>query len=259
MATTPADPATADVIPDAQWAQPFRPPVARDADDRFGDDDDFGPLLAAAGCALTTLFGLAVAARAFRPEARPEPRAEARADGGLVPRVSPGLAGLLATLRLGGDPARAVAATGATLARHGGAIAAALDAVAASYWPATTRLAQLDLELLCTHAGGTIAGHASIIGPLRALPPPPQPIMALHNEVLGLPMRLRVELAAEMRRVSSLLPLRTGQVLAIAPPLEMPLLLGRHSIGRALVSALPDGRQQAELVAIHVEQSGDRA
>lgn len=255
MATTPADPATADAIPDAQWAQPFRPPVARDEDDRFGDDDDFGPLLAAAGCALEALFGLAVTARPLCPEALPE----TRADGGPVPPVSPVLAGLLATLRLGGDPARAVAATGATLARHGGAIAAALDAVAASDWPATTRLAQFDLELLCTHAGGTIAGHASIIGPLRALPPPPQPIMALHDEVLGLPMRLRVELAAEMWLVSSLLPLRTGQVLAIAPPLEMPLLLGRHSIGRALVSALPDGRQQAELVVIHVEQSGDRA
>jgi hypothetical protein len=39
----------------------------------------------------------------------------------------------------------------------------------------------------------------------------------------------------------------------------MPLILGRHSIGRALVSALPDGRQQAELVAIRVEPMGDRA
>jgi len=240
-----------EAIPDAQWAQPFLPPVARDADDPFGDGDDFGALLAAVGSALTALFGLVVTARHTRPETR--------ADGGLVPRVSPVLAGLLATLRLGGDPARTVAATGATLARHGGAIAEALDAVAASAWPATTRLAQLDLELLCTHACGTIAGHASIIGLPRALPLPPQPIMALRNEVLGLPMRLRVELAAEMRLVSSLLPLRTGQVLAIAPPLEMPLLLGCHSIGRALVSALPDGRQQAELVAIHVEQSGDRA
>jgi hypothetical protein len=77
--------------------------------------------------------------------------------------------------------------------------------------------------------------------------------------VLGLPMRLRVELAAEMRLVSSLLPLRAGQVIAIAPPLEMPLIMGRHSIGRALVSALPDGRQQAEVVAINVEQIGGRA
>ena len=83
--------------------------------------------------------------------------------------------------------------------------------------------------------------------------------MALRREVLGLPMRLRVELAAEMRLVSSLLPLRAGQVIAIAPPLEMPLILGRHSIGRALVSPLPDGRQQAELVAISVEPMGDRA
>lgn len=240
-----------EAIPDAQWAQPFLPPVARDEDDPFGDGEDFGPLLAAAARALTTLFGLAVTVRPGRPETR--------ADGGPVPRVAPVLAGLLATLRLGGDPARAVAASGATLARHGGAIAAALDAVAASDWPATTRLAHFDLELLCNHPGGTINGHASIIGPPRAPPPPPQPIMALRHEVLGLPMRLRVELAAEMRLVSSLLPLRAGQVLAIAPPLEMPLILGRHSIGRALISALPDGRQQAELVAIHVEQLGDRA
>ena len=240
-----------EAVPDAQWAQPFLPPVAREDDDPFGDGEDFGPLLAAACRALTALFGLPVTVRPGRPETR--------ADGGPVPRVAPVLAGLLATLRLGGDPARAVAASGGTLARHGAAIAAALDAVAAIDWPATTRLPQFDLELLCAHAGGSINGHASVMGPPRAEPPPPQPIMALRREVLGLPMRVRVELAAEMRLVSSLLPLRTGQVLAIAPPLEMPLILGRHSIGRALVSALPDGRQQAELVAIRVEPMGDRA
>ena len=240
-----------EAIPDAGWAQPFLPPVARDEDDPFGDGDDFGPLLAAAGRALTALFGLAVTVRPGRPETR--------ADGGPVPRVAPVLAGLLATLRLGGDPARSVAASGATLARHGAAIATALDDVAARDWPATTRLQQFDLDIICNHAGGTINGHASIIGPPRAPPPPPQPIMALRHEVLGLPMRLRVELAADMRLVSGLLPLRAGQVIAIAPPLEMPLILGRHSVGRALISALPDGRQQAELVAIQIEPVGDRA
>jgi hypothetical protein len=240
-----------EAMSDAGWAQPFLPPAARDEDDPFGDGEDFGPLLAAAGRALTALFGLAVTVRPGRPETR--------ADGGPVPRVAPVLAGLLATLRLGGDPGRAVPASGATLARHGAAIATALDAAAARDWPATTRLAQFDLDILCNHAAGTINGHASIVGPPRIPPPAPQPIMALRHEVLGLPMRLRVELAADMLLVSSLLPLRTGQVIAIAPPLEMPLILGRHRIGRALVSALPDGRQQAELVAIHVEPVGDRA
>ena len=92
----------------------------------------------------------------------------------------------------------------------------------------------------------------------RSLPPPPEPILALRREVLDLPMRIRIELAAEMRLIGSLLPLRPGQVLAIAPPTEMPLILGHHCIGRASVSPLPDGRQQAEITAIAIHKLGDR-
>jgi hypothetical protein len=237
-------------VSDADWAQPFRPPSARNDDDLFADGDDFGPVLAAAGVALGALFGLAVTVRPGRPPAR--------ADGGPPPRVAPLLAGLLATVRLGGDPARSIAATGAVLARHGAAIAAALDAASAADWPAACRLRHFDVEIACAHAGGTITCHAELLAPPRVAPPAPLPILALRHAVLALPMRIRVELAAEMRLVSSLLPLRAGQVLAIAPPVEMPLILGRHCIGRAVVTALPDGRQAAELMTIAVERLGER-
>lgn len=235
-----------EAIPDENWVQPFLPPAARDADDPFADGEDFGPLLAAAGRALTALFGLAVTVRPGRPPTR--------ADGDAHPRVAPALVGLLATLRFGGDPARSTAAAGVALGRHGAAIVTALDGVAASDWPATCRLRQYDLDIGCVG----IEGHASILAPPRPLPPPPRPILALRDEVLGLPMRIRIELAAEMRLVSSLLPLRAGQVLAIAPPPEMPLILGRHCIGRAVVTPQPDGRQHAELVGIAIEPVGDR-
>ena len=36
-----------EVLSDADWSQPFVPPAARADHDPFGDDDDFGPLLAA--------------------------------------------------------------------------------------------------------------------------------------------------------------------------------------------------------------------
>ena len=239
-----------DVPADDDWAQPFLPPAARGVDP--GDDDaDFGPLLAAAARGLSALFGLAVTVRAGRPLVR--------ADGGPMPQVAPDLAALLATLRLGGDPIRPGTATGLAIARHAAAIAAALDAASAAEWPATCRQPHFDLDVTCTHAGGVIEGHVLLLMPPRALPPVPRPIAALALEVLALPMRLRVELAADVRQVASLLPLRSGQVLAINPVAEMSLILGRHSIGRATVTAHADGRQYAEITAVSVEILGGRA
>ena len=239
-----------EAVSDDVWAQPFLPPAARGAD--LGDDDaDFSPLLLGAARALSALFGLPVTVRPGRPVVR--------ADGGVPPRVSTGLAGVLATVRLGGDPERdaglAGAVTGVSLARHAAAIVGALDAAAAADWPAACRLPGFDLDITC--AG--IEGHALVLAPPRPDLPAPLPIARLAHEVLGLPMRVRVELAADVRMIASLLPLRTGQVLAISPTAEMPLIVGRHSIGRATVTALPDGRQQAEIVAIGVDDLGGRA
>lgn len=235
-----------EAVSDDVWAQPFLPPSARGGE--AGDDDsDFGPLLSATARGLTALFGLAVTVRAGRPVAR--------GDGGVPPRVSAGLAGVLATVRMGGDPARAGGVTGVSLARHAAAIVAALDAASASDWPAGCRLAGFDLDIACA----AVEGHALLLAPPRVLPPPPLPIARLAREVLGLPMRIRVELAAEVRMIGSLLPLRAGQVLAISPTAEMPLIVGRHSIGLATVTALPDGRQLAEIVAIGVDDLGGRA
>ena len=168
-----------DVVDDAEWAQPFLPPSARGVD-ASDDDADFGPLLAAAARALSALFGLAVTVRAGRPAAR---------DGAAL-RVSADLAGVLATVRLGGDPARAGGVTGVSLARHAAAIVSALDAVAAADWPAGCRQAAFDVEISC--AG--IDGQAVLLAPPGEVAPPPVPIARLALEVMGLPMRVRVEL-----------------------------------------------------------------
>lgn len=103
------------------WAQPFLPPQAHAPglyDD--GDDGDFGPLLLACQRALTPLFGLPVTVVPGRP-----PKAEA---GAPVPPVAAILASLLATLQLGGDPARLAA--GGQAARQARQIAEALQAAA---------------------------------------------------------------------------------------------------------------------------------
>lgn len=239
-----------EALPDADWAQPFMPPAAKRDDDGYDDGVDFAPLLAALGRALGRLFGLAVAVGPGRPHLRD--------DGRPGPRVEPSLAGLLATLRLGGDPARAAAGGGAGLARYDAAIIAAIDAVAQTDWPAASTASRFDLEVRCTHAKGVIEGHAAVLAPPRVAPPPPRPIAALRHEIMGLPMRVRIELAADMRMVGSLLPLRPGQVLAISPTAEMPMIVGRHCIGRVTVTAQPDGRQHAEIVAIGVDALGGR-
>ncbi|KAB7648332.1 hypothetical protein [Polymorphobacter fuscus] len=239
-----------EAVAEEVWAQPYRPPSvhAGAIDD---DDSDFGPLLTALEQPLTRLFGLPTMVRAGRPPVR--------VDGLALEPVAPVLAALLATLRLGGDPARAGGAGGVALARHAAAIAGVIADVAAVAWPAACRLPQFDIVIACSHAGGACEGHAWVLAPARAEVPPPLPVAALGGAVLALPMRVRVELSAEVRMVASLLPLRAGQVLAISPTAEMPLIIGRHRIGKAMVTALPDGGQSAEIVGIGVDDMGGRA
>ncbi len=233
-----------EALPDAALPQPFLPPtvLAGDPGDGF-DDGDFSAFVAGAGQALTQLFGLPVAVLPGRPQRGPA--------GEAGPRIAPALAGLLATLQLGGDAARApaVPGQGVATARQARAIAAALDAVAERLWPDAGTLAGYDLEIAC----GAVAGHAHVPAPPRAAPPPPVPVAALAARLFALPMRVRVELASDMTMVASLLPLRTGTVLPISPSPEMPLVLGDHRIGRATVAPLADGRQQATITAIAIE------
>jgi flagellar motor switch/type III secretory pathway protein FliN len=222
------------------WAQPFLPPQAHFAgagDD--GDDGDFGPLIIAASRSLTALFGLTVEVLPGRP---PKPE-----GGEPPPRVAPVLAALLATVQLGGDPARADVA-GTTARRQAQAIADALDAVVARVWPLASSSPSFDLDISC--AGHS--GHARVMAPPRAPAAAPQPVAALALGVLDLPMRLRIELASEMAPVSSLLPLRAGTVLPISPSREMPLILGDHCVGHATVTPTADGRQQATITDVGV-------
>ena len=77
--------------------QPFLPPAARGIDslDDIDDDVDFGPIARISARALSQLFGVPVNATPGR--------ALRSSDGSPPPRVSPSLAGALATLQLGGD------------------------------------------------------------------------------------------------------------------------------------------------------------
>ncbi len=234
-----------EAMPEELWPETFIPRQASSSLDDLADDD-FGPFLAAAARALAGLFGIEPQLLPGRP----------RPDG---PQVAPALAALLATLRLGGEPARAGAADGAsiggvTLARHAALIATALEAVAQRVWPAGSRAPTftLDIEIL------GISGHAQVTAPPFVPLPAPMPSSALAGRVLELPMRVRIELASEMAQVAALLPLATGTVLAITPSREMPLLLGDHRIGRAMLEPMPDGTQQATIVAIDVTPLGGR-
>ena len=239
-----------EAVSDDDWAQPFLPPASHGDSDDYDDGVDFAPLLAALDRALTRLFGLTISVT----PGRPQPRAE----GDNATRVDPVLSGMLATLRMGGDPARPATTTGQTQTRYANAIIAAIDAAAATAWPRASSAVQFDLELRCQHAGGVIEAQAVLVPPPRPPPPMPRPIAALGHELLALPLRVRVELAAEVRMIASLLPLRDGQVLAIAPNIEMPMIVCRHRIGRVTVSAQPDGRQHAEIVAIGVAPLGEQ-
>jgi hypothetical protein len=82
------------------------------------------------------------------------------------------------------------------------------------------------------------------------------PSAALHARVMAMPMRVRVEVASGMVPVARLLPLKTGTVLPIDPMPEMPLIMGDHRIGAVTLTPMPDGRQQAVVVAMGVEALG---
>jgi flagellar motor switch/type III secretory pathway protein FliN len=233
-----------EAVPDEVWPEQFLPRQARlpDAFDDDDDDGDFGPFLVAAGRALTQLFGVPV-------EVLPG-RAPADAGDAAALPVAAVLAGLLATLRLGGDPARGGAAggvSGVAMARYARAIAEALAGVAARVWPGDCRATGFDLDIAC----GAIAGHAHVAAPPRV--PKASPAALAGVRLLDLPMRVRVEIASDMTLVASLLPLQAGTVLPISPVPDMPLIIGDHRIGRATVAPQPDGRQLATIVAMGVE------
>lgn len=238
-----------EAVSDDDWSQPFLPPASDGDSDDYDDGVDFAPLLAALDRALIRLFGLTISVTPGRPQPR--------GDGDTVTRVDPAMAGLLATLRMGGDPARANTAGGMVQVRYAAAITEAIDAAAAAAWPRAATAVQFDLEVRCQHAGGIIEAQAVLVPPPRPQPPAPRPIAALRHELLGLPLKVRIELAAEARMIAGLLPLRDGQVLMITPNAEMPMIVGRHSIGRVSVTAQPDGRQHAEIVSIGVAPLGE--
>lgn len=218
-----------ETLTDPAEPQPWLPPALGPGASR-ADDADFGPFLIAAGRALSRLFGAEV-------QVLP-----GRSPGAQAPRIADSLAALLMTLRMGGDPARAGTAPGAAGGRYARAIADTLDDVARRVWPPRDQ-SGFDLDI----SFGEISGHAHVPAP-PPLPGPPPPRVRVDD----LPMRLRVELASAAAPVAMLLPLRAGLVVPIDAEPEMPLVLGEHRIGRATVAPLPDGRQQATIVALGV-------
>lgn len=227
----------------ALWPQAFVPGPAAAA---VPGEDDVTALLPAATRALAALFGRAVTVL------------PGRAEDSDAPAVAPALAGLLLTLRLGGDAARAggdaaAGNAGAALARYARAIAAALCDVAVAAWPPGCRAPELVLQVTC----GPVAGLVRV--PAPPLPAPePASAVAPATGLYDLAMRVRVEIASDLAPVAGLLPLAAGIVLPISPVAEMPLIIGDHRIGRATVAALPDGRQAATIVAMAVAPLGGR-
>lgn len=212
-----------------------------------GDDTPFMPLF----LALETLLG-----EAFGCPASVHP-GRGMAPG--APDVAPDLAALLATVRLGGDPARPVATVGGvTCQRHATLLLDLIRPVALRLWPAGSRRAELAVDVLVTTAPET-----EVVGSIR-IPAPPAPVAASAPAPIGaaglaLPLRLTVRLADGALPLGQLLPLRPGLVIPVHASPEMPLHLGDHRVATVTLTPLPDGRQQASITAIDITPAGDRA
>lgn len=232
--------------PPDQFVDDWRPRSAQAPRDD-GDDSPFLPVLLALEAELTILLGLEAAVHPGRglPPGAPD--------------VALALGALLATIRLGGDPARPVPhLTGTTTARHARQIGDVLAPVAHRLWPPGSRRPALVVDVIVTLAGG-----GSVVGSIR-LPPPAEPVPLVPPRALGLaaldlPMRLAVRLADEEVPLARLLPLQPGLVIGFNICPDMPVLLGDHRLALAALSPLPDGRQQASITALDLKPEGERA
>ncbi len=230
---------------DPQFVDDWRPRSALALPDD-GDDTPFMPLLLALEAALARLLGCPASVHPGR---------------GLAPGaadVAPDLAALLATVRLGGDPARPVALlSGVTTARHCRLLAAELLDVAHAHWPAGSRRAELVVDVMIT-----VAPDMTVVGSVRLpAPPAPAPLHAplpLGDAALMVPLRLTVRIAEEQVPLARLLPLRPGLIIPINASPDMPVHLGDHQIGVTSLTPLPDGRQQATIISIDPKPSGER-
>jgi hypothetical protein len=233
---------------DAAFIEDWRPRAAEAPPDD-GDDTPFMPLLLALEQELGAAFGCPTSVHPGR----------GLAPG--APDVAAELAALLATVRLGGDPARPVAVLGGvTTARHAGVLADLVARQAQRLWPASSRRGELVVDVIVHPAGEGVG--TTIVGSIR-LPAPPAPVPAsaprpLGAAALAVPLRLVVRLAEEEVPLARLLPLRPGLVIPINACPDMPIHLGDHLVGWASLAPLPDGRQQASITAIDLKPAGDR-
>ncbi len=232
--------------PPPQFVDDWRPRSAQAPPDD-GDDAPFMPLILALESELAQCFGVAVSVHPGRN----------LAPG--APDVALELGALYATVRLGGDPARAVATlTGVTTARHARLLGDQLLPLIHRLWPAGRRRPSMIVDVLAT-----VAPDVSVVGSIRlAAPPDPvpaQPATPLGAAAFDLPLRLPIRIAHEDVPLSRLLPLRPGLVIGFNACAEMPVLLGDHQVGLASLAPLPDGRQQASLILVDLKPLGDRA
>jgi hypothetical protein len=234
-----------EAAPADQFVDDWRPRSAQAPRDD-GDDTPFEPLLLALEAALTGLFGLSTAVHPGR----------GIPPGG--PDVALELGGLLATIRLGGDPARPLPIlSGITTARHASQLGAALLAHAHRLWPAGSRRPALVVDVIVSLADG-----GNVVGSIR-LPAPAEPVPLVPPRAIGaagfdLPLRLAVRLADEEVPLGRLLPLQQGLVITFNISPEMPVLLGDHRVALATLAPLLDGRQQASIIALDLIPCGER-
>ena len=236
---------------DAAPVESFTPPAMRTGSH---NPSDLAPLLQSATDALTDLLGHPV-------QLIPATEDEAATMDG---KGGHRLAALLLATRLGGDPARALtnqhpgSNDGDVMAAYHTRLLARLkDSVQSpALWPRGVE----DMAVTALVAG--IEDGLWLIPPLdrptqeiRAAAPHPRMVSGLGD----VPMRLRVELAGMEMSLTALLPLHPGQVISISPAADMALRLEGHAIGRVTLTSRPDGRQDALLLALDIEQLGGRS
>lgn len=206
--------------PGAPAALPWLPPPDRP------DHDALAPLCAALSARLTAATGRHVA---------------------VAPAAGPGdpalavLADLLLARALGGDDATITGHdTGRSAARYRAAAVALIDEVVATAWPMRQGRTPADLEVTIAARSGAVRCRLVLTPPAGALDPVPRDV----------PLALRVQLAGRDMPASALLPLQPGLVIDLTPEAEMPLVLGDRVVGRAAVTPLPGGGQQATITAL---------
>ncbi len=161
-------------------------------------------------------------------------------------RIGDSLAAVMTSIRFGGNVADTASPGGVATARTAARLAAIVDGLALSQWPACESGGGVDVELTLAGVAHDVWVAAPVLPPVAAAPR-----ASLAAAMLDQPFRMPLAISSEMIEVGRLLPVVAGTVWPMAPQPASILAIGGQRIALVRIEPTTDGRQQAVVVGLN--------